>query len=113
MQAKPLSVNLYGEKGWSNIYPFIIIIRIPEIIEIYRKNGMPIFKYFLLKNYSLKTFFPYMYYILKNKKISNYKYISFKKNIIKNFLYPNIYIYGIFYTLRKIYYKIYKIFDYF
>ncbi len=68
MQAKPLSVNLYGEKGWSNVYPFIIIITIPEIIEIYRKNGMPMLKYFLLKNYSLKNFIPYMYYILRNKK---------------------------------------------
>ena len=103
IQARPLSVNLFGEKGWSNIYPFIMIIRIPELLDIYRKNGLPFIKYIMYKNYVLKKFVPYMYYILKNKKNSNYKFISFKKNIINNILYPNIYIYGIYYVIKKVY----------
>ena len=69
MQARPLSVNLFGEKGWSYIYPFIMIIRIPEILDIYRKNGLPFIKYIVYKNHALKKFVQYMYYILKNKKI--------------------------------------------
>ena len=110
LQAKPLSVNLFGEKGWSHTYPFIMIIRIPEILDIYRKNGLPFIKYIEYKNYVLKKFVPYMYYILKNKKDSNYKFISFKKNIINNILYPNIYFYGIYYVIKKIYNSFLNIF---
>ncbi len=102
-QAKPLSVNLFGEKGWSHIYPFIMIIRIPEILDIYRKNGLPFLQYILYKNYALKRFVPYMYYIIRNKKFSNYKFISFKKNILNNILYPNVYMFGIYYVIKKIY----------
>ncbi len=103
LQAKPLSVNLFGEKGWSHIYPFIMIIRIPEILDIYRKNGLSFIKYIKYKNYALKKFVPYMYYIFKNKKNSNYKFISFKKNIRNNILYPNVYLFGIYYVIKKIY----------
>ena len=110
IQAKPLSVNLFGEKEWSYIYPFIIIIRIPEILDIYRKNGLPILQYIKCKNYALKNFLPYMYYILKNKKQSNYKFINFKKNIINNIFYPSIYFFGFYYAARKIYRKFINIF---
>ena len=55
-QAEPLSVNLFGEKDWSPIYPFIMIVRIPEILDIYRKNGLPLFRYIFYKNYVLKKF---------------------------------------------------------
>ena len=110
-QAKPLLASLFGEKGWSKIYPFIMIIRIPEIIDIYRKNGLPFFKYILYKNYALKKFFPYLFYIIKNKNDSNYKFINFKKNILKNIIYPNIYFFGFYYLIKKIFnmfIKIYK-----
>ncbi len=108
IQAKPLSVNLYGEKGWSNIYPFIMIIRIPEILDIYRKNGLQYYKYLKYKNYVLKKFIPYMFYIIKNKEISNYKHINFKANILKNIFYPNIYFFGFYYVIKKIYFKIFN-----
>ena len=87
---------MFGEKEWSPIYPFIMIIRIPEIIDIYRKNGLPFFKYIMYKNNILKKFIPYMYYIIKNKNQSNYKFIEFRKNIFKNIFYPSIYFFGIF-----------------
>jgi len=108
-QAKPLSVNLFGEKDWSPIYPFIMIIRIPEILDIYRKNGLPFLKYISYKNHMLKKFIPYMYYIIKNKKYSNYKFINFKKNILNNIFYPNIYIFGFYYFIRKICNQLLKI----
>jgi len=110
IQAKPLSVNLFGEKEWNYIYPFIMIIRIPEILDIYRKNGLSLVKYFRCKNYALRHFLPYMYYILRNKDLSNYRFISFKKNIIKNIFYPNIYFFGIYFAIRKIYRNFIKIF---
>ena len=109
-QATPLLVSLFGEKGWSKVYPFIIIIRIPEIIDIYRQNGLSYFKYILYKNYALKKFIPYFFYIIKNKNYSNYKFINFKKNILKNIFFPNIYLFGIFYFFRKIYNSCKKVF---
>ena len=109
IQAKPLSVNLYGEKEWSSTYPFVAIIRIPEILEFYRKNGLTFIKYIKYKNYALKKFVPYMYFILKNKRISNFKYINLKKNIINNIFYPNIYFYGFYYLIKKIFRKIFNI----
>lgn len=110
IQAKPLSVNLFGEKEWNYIYPFIMIIRIPEILDIYRKNGLPFLQYVKCKNYVFKHFLPYMFYILKNKDQSNYRYINFKRNVMKNIFYPNIYFFGIYFAFRKIYRKFIKIF---
>jgi glycosyltransferase involved in cell wall biosynthesis len=109
IQAKPLSVNLFGEKEWSSRYPFIIIVRIPEILDIYRKNGLSLIRYIKCKNFILKKFIPYMYFIIKNKKNSNYKYINFRKNIISNLFYPNIYLYGSYYLINKIYRKFFNI----
>ena len=51
-----------------------------------------------------------MYYIIKNKKYSNYKFINFKKNIVNNIFYPNIYIFGFYYFIRKILNQFLKIF---
>ena len=38
--AKPLSVNLIGEREWASLYDFIEIVRIPELIDYYRSQGM-------------------------------------------------------------------------
>jgi glycosyltransferase involved in cell wall biosynthesis len=108
IQAKPLSINLFGEKEWSNKYPFIEIIRIPEILDIYKNNGLSILKYIKCKNFILKRFIPYIYLILSNKKDSNYDYINFNKHIISNFFYPNIYIFSIIFLIKKIYIKLFK-----
>ena len=110
IQAKPLSINLFGDKGWSQTYPFVLIIRIPEILDIYRKNGLPFLSYVKLKNYSLKKFIPLMYFIIKNKKSSNFKYISLKKNIINNIFYPNVYFFGFYYVIKKIYSQFLRVF---
>jgi glycosyltransferase involved in cell wall biosynthesis len=110
IQSKPLTVNLFGDKGWSYIYPFVIIIRIPEIIEIYRKNGLSFLSYLKCKNFILKKFIPFMYFIIINKKNSNYQYIDFKKNILKNIFFPNIYFFGMYYVIKKLCTQFLKIF---
>lgn len=108
IQAKPLSVSLFGEKEWSDKYPFIEIIRIPDILDNYRRHGLPFLKYIQCKNFILKKFIPYIYLIIKNKKNSNYNYINFKKHIMSNIFYPNIYIFSIYYLIKKIYTKLLK-----
>ena len=64
IQAKPLSVNIW-RKEWSSTYPFVAIIRIPEILELYRKNGL--------------TFIKYIKYKLCTKKICSLHVFYFKK----------------------------------
>ena len=54
--AKPLSVSLYGVREWSNLYPFIEIVRIPEALDYYRSKGLGFFKYISAKNFALKIF---------------------------------------------------------
>ena len=108
IQAKPLSVNLWGEKEWNNKYPFVVIIRIPDILDIYRENGLSFLRYIKCKNFILKKFIPYFYLIAKDKNNSNYNYVSLKKHIINNIFYPNIYIFGIFSFIKKIYQKLLK-----
>tara|TARA_Y100000768_G_scaffold113577_1_gene83724 strand:- start:83 stop:1120 length:1038 start_codon:yes stop_codon:yes gene_type:complete len=108
IQAKPLTASIFGEKEWNNKYPFIEIVRIPEILNIYRKNGMSFFQYTKCKNFILKRFIPYLFLILMDRKNSNYQYINFKKHILYNIFYPNIYFFGIFYVVKSIYRKILK-----
>ena len=46
-------------------------------------------------------------FIVKDKKNSNYNYVNLKKHIAKNIFYPNIYIFGVFYFIKKIYQKLF------
>ena len=102
LQAEPLSVNLKGEREWREMYDFIEIVRIPEILDIHRGNGLSFFKYHYYKNYSLRNFIPNFFKMLFNYKKSGLKYVKFRKNIIKNLIYPNCYLSVIFFLTRKI-----------
>ena len=62
--AKPLSVNLSGVREWSDLYPFVEIVRLPEALDYYRSRGLNLWQYIYTKNYSLKNFFNYFFIIL-------------------------------------------------
>ena len=47
--AKPLSINLQGVREWTSVYYLVEIIRIPEILDYYRKQGMNFFAIFIVK----------------------------------------------------------------
>jgi glycosyltransferase involved in cell wall biosynthesis len=104
-QAEPLSVNLHGEREWVSLYPFVEAVRIPEVVDEYRKNGLTFFRYIYCKNYALRKFFPSFISMIINYKTSGIKFISFKKHILKNIFFPSIY-FGAFYILIR---KIFKI----
>ena len=38
--AEPLSVNIIGNREWINLYDFVEIVRIPELLDYYRSKGM-------------------------------------------------------------------------
>ena len=58
--AEPLSVNLEGEREWGDLYEFIEIVRLPELLDFYRSEGMSLKRYLLCKNYALRNFSNYL-----------------------------------------------------
>ena len=103
IQSEPLSVNLSGEREWSNLYSFIEAIRIPEILEIYSKFGLSKKRYFYCKNHSLKNFLPSLTKIIFNGKKSGLNYIKLIPHIFKNMIYPNFYLSPLRYIIKKIF----------
>ena len=101
-QAKPLSINMIGEREWGDLYPFIAAIRIPEVLDEYYKYGLPLFQYLKCKNFALRRFIPYLILMIFSKKYKGLKYIGFKKNIIYSLFFPYVYIYPFYDLFRKI-----------
>jgi len=100
--AEGLTVNAFGVREWTKLYPFIEIIRLPEILDYYRQKGLPLKRYLLNKNYALRNFANYFFKILVSGKSGGLHYINFYKHVIKNLLYPNIYLSLIKFVIRKI-----------
>ena len=101
-QAEPLSINLKGKREWDNFYNFIEIIRIPEILDVHKSNGLSRFKFFYCKNYALRNFVPNFIKMFLKKDVSGFKYINFKSHVLKNLIYPNIYLSILYFLFRKI-----------
>ena len=57
--SEPLSVNIIGYREWTNLYDFVEIVRIPELLDYYRSMGMGLSKYLYCKNYALRNFFKF------------------------------------------------------
>ena len=57
---KPLSVNLWGEREWGDLYEFVEVVRIPELLDYYRLRGLSLSKYLYCKNFALRNFSSYM-----------------------------------------------------
>jgi len=101
-QSQPLSVNTHGVREWVDLYPFVESIRIPEVLEHYRKNGLNLNKYLYNKNFALRKLFISLFKIYFFKDVKGSNYINVKKHIISNLLYPSIYIAPFFFVIRKI-----------
>ena len=100
--AKPLSVNLIGEREWASLYDFIEIVRIPELIDYYRSQGMNFFKYIYCKNFSLRNFFNFFAKIMIRGEKAGRNYINFYNHFIKNLIYPYAWLSIIFFVMRVI-----------
>ena len=101
-QAEPLSVNLRGEREWYNLYTFVETIRIPEILDVHKSNGLSKLKFFYCKNYALRNFIPSYCKMLLKKDVSGFQYINFNSHILKNLIYPNVYLSVIYFIFRKV-----------
>ncbi len=103
-QSRPLSIALYGERNWwKDLYPFVEAVRIPELIDVYRKNGMSYIRYLICKNFAARKL---LFNLIKVAIMPGYnglQYLDVKKHIINNMFYPSIYITPVYYLLRKVY----------
>jgi glycosyltransferase involved in cell wall biosynthesis len=100
--SKPLSVNLFGVREWGKLYPFIEIVRMPEMLDYYRSCGLNFYQYIYNKNYSLRNFSNYFTKIFFMGKEGGKHYISIWNHVIKNLLYPNVYFSIFYFLLRKL-----------
>ena len=100
--SEPLSINIIGFREWTNYYEAVEIIRIPELIDFYRKEGLPLKKYLYSKNFALRNFSNYIFKILFLKNMKGKEYFDFKNHLLKNLYYPNVYFSLIRFVYRKI-----------
>ena len=45
----PLSINLFGNRGWEAKWPLVKSIRLIELLEHYRENGLNFFRYIIVR----------------------------------------------------------------
>ncbi len=100
--AKPLSVSLHGIREWSDIYPMVEIVRIPEALDYYRSKGLSFRNYVINKNYALRNFFNYFVKIFLNGDKMGRNYVSFRKHFLYNLIYPNAWLSIFYFITRKI-----------
>tara|TARA_B100001059_G_C17838749_1_gene590323 strand:- start:7591 stop:8466 length:876 start_codon:yes stop_codon:yes gene_type:complete len=100
--SKPMSVNLFGNRGWETKWPLVKSIRLIELLDYFRLNGINFFTYLRLKNELLDTFLPDFFYLLLNKKKLKLDYLNFFKIFLKNIFFINFYLSFFYYILRKI-----------
>ena len=75
--AEGLTINCYGVREWGDLYPFVEIIRLPEILDYYRKHGLSFKSYIINKNYALRNFSNYLLKIIIRGKKGGLHYINF------------------------------------
>ena len=100
--ADPLSINLIGVREWKTMYEFVEIIRIPELLDFYRTQGLGFWKYIYCKNFALRNFSNYLIKIIIGGEKMGIKYLNFKDHIFKNLFFPNVYLSPIYFLIRKI-----------
>lgn len=100
--SNPLSVNLIGEREWVNLYDFVEIVRIPELLDYYRSQGLNYFKYIYCKNFALRNFFNFFTKIIIYGEKSGRNYVNFYKHFFKNLIYPYAWLSIVFFVIRSI-----------
>ena len=97
-----LTVNALGVREWALLYPFIEIVRLPEMLDYYRSKGLSFKKYVLNKNYALRNFSNYFFKILIRGKEGGLNYVNFYRHVFLNLIYPNAYLSILYFIFRKL-----------
>ena len=101
IHGEPLCVCLQGVREWSKLYGFVVIIRIPEILDYYRSRGLSFWRYFYCKNFALRNFAVEMIKIFFSNDHRVKKYFNIKKHFIYNLVYPIVYFSLFYFIYRK------------
>ncbi len=99
--SKPLIVSLSGIREWSSLYPLVRSIRLIEALDSYREVGLPFYKYYYCRNYTLAYFIPDFIFMCLNPHKSGIKFVSFKQ-LLPNLLFPNFYFSILTIFMRKL-----------
>jgi hypothetical protein len=91
---------LTGAREWAPMYPFIHSVRLVEALSVYRKNGLPYWKYLFCKNYALNNALPDFVNIVLYKERSGYAYVNLFKLALEYSMYPNFYL-SLFYFVGR------------
>ena len=62
---------------------------------------MKLMKYFYCKNFALRNFSNYLFKIIIGGEKKGRNYLNIKNHILKNLIYPNVYLSPIYFILRK------------
>lgn len=96
------SVNCYGVREWVSMYDFMEIVRIPEILDYYRSQGLSLKKYLVNKNFALRNFSNFFFKIFIRGKPAGRHYVNFYKHFLSNLIYPNAILSIFYFIFRKI-----------
>lgn len=99
--SKAFTVNSYGIREWANLYPFIEIVRLPEMIDYYRSRGLSFKKFLINKNFALRNFSNYFFKIIITGSDGGLNYVNFYKHFFVNLIFPNVYLSVLYYFFRK------------
>ena len=100
--SKVYTNNFIKNREWSYLWPLVQSIRIPEVLKNYRNHGLPFYKYYMCRNYSLRFFLPNVLKILLYKKLYPISYFNLLKHTLSNLIYPNFYLSPFIFLLNKL-----------
>ena len=101
IHGEPLCVCLQGVREWTKLYGFVVIVRVPEILDYYRSRGMGFWRYFYCKNYALRNFAVEMLKLFLANDHRIKKYFNFKKHFVYNLVYPAVYFSPLYFIYKK------------
>lgn len=99
-EAEPVSVCLTGAREWAPMYPLVHSVRLVEALENYRANGLGLWRYLRCRNAALSNFLPELGFMILNPTVSGRAYINPAVLILKNCMYPNMYL-SLFYFIGR------------
>ncbi len=101
-EAEPLSISLAGAREWAPKYPLVRSVRMPEALEEFRRNGLPLGRYLRCRNHALASFLPDLAYMRLHREHSGYNYIQPLSLTLRNLPYPNTSLSVLYYVGRKV-----------
>jgi glycosyltransferase involved in cell wall biosynthesis len=98
---EPLSVCLTGAREWAPMYPFVKSVRLVEALREYRRNGLPLLRYWRCRNFALSNFIPDFGSMIVHRERSGLRYVKPLPLLLSNLPYPNFYLSLVYFIIRK------------